>query len=482
MAEADNDDLADLIGSLRAGSVVAAAGCGKTEQIVKATGRNAGRRLILTHTHAGVDALRKRMNGCAVPTKRFSIDTIAGRCLRYVASYPFRSGIKLSEPKGEQDWMAIYSAAHRLLVSGAVARVIRASYCGVFVDEYQDCGRAQHRVIAALAEILPTCVFGDPMQAIFDFAGQTPVDWDTEVFPRFPLVATLTKPHRWHNHNNVDMANWLENVRPSLETGLPIDFSEAPPCVTWEWLPDQDGPRQSKIVGSCLAAMALDGNLLVIGDPTNLSGRAMIARGLAKQGFSNIEPVDCKSVYTAARKMKSGSDQKRFEATLDFLKQCMSGIERADFIKAVASRALGGKLGTAKFGNELIGLGLALRDGGGDEACLALIEAFQRLPTTYTYRQQMYSAMKSALKMTSVGDSPDLRAAIWEVQNRIRHAGRRISYRSVGSTLLVKGLEFSNVIVVHSPNMNRKDWYVAITRATHTLKILSPLKRFTPVA
>jgi DNA helicase-2/ATP-dependent DNA helicase PcrA len=94
----------------------------------------------------------------------------------------------------------------------------------------------------------------------------------------------------------------------------------------------------------------------------------------------------------------------------------------------------------------------------------------------------MYSAMKSALKMTSVGDSPDLLAAIWEVQNRIRHAGRRISYRSVGSTLLVKGLEFSNVIVVHSPNMNRKDWYVAITRATHTLKILSPLKRFTPVA
>jgi DNA helicase-2/ATP-dependent DNA helicase PcrA len=208
----------------------------------------------------------------------------------------------------------------------------------------------------------------------------------------------------------------------------------------------------------------------------------MIARGLAKQGFSNIEPVDCKSVYTAARKLKSGSDEKRFEATLDFLKQCMSGIERADFIKAVASRSLGGKLGTAKFGNELIGLGLALRSGGGDEACLALIEAFQRLPTTHTYRQQMYSAMKSALKMTTVGDSPDLLTAIWEVQNRIRHAGRRISYRSVGSTLLVKGLEFSNVIVVHSPKMNRKDWYVAITRATHTLKILSPLERFTPVA
>jgi hypothetical protein len=51
-----------------------------------------------------------------------------------------------------------------------------------------------------------------------------------------------------------------------------------------------------------------------------------------------------------------------------------------------------------------------------------------------------------------------------------------------GSTLLVKGLEFANVILVHSPNMNRKDWYVALTRATRTIKVLSPKKRFTPGA
>jgi DNA helicase-2/ATP-dependent DNA helicase PcrA len=53
-------------------------------------------------------------------------------------------------------------------------------------------------------------------------------------------------------------------------------------------------------------------------------------------------------------------------------------------------------------------------------------------------------------------------------------------HRSVGSTLLVKGLEFANAIVVHSPKMSWTDWYVALTRATHTLKILSPQKRFTP--
>jgi hypothetical protein len=63
--------------------------------------------------------------------------------------------------------------------------------------------------------------------------------------------------------------------------------------VTWKWLPDQNGPRQNVIVGACQSGMALEGNLVVIGDPMNLNSRALIAKKLAKQGFSNIEPIEC---------------------------------------------------------------------------------------------------------------------------------------------------------------------------------------------
>jgi DNA helicase-2/ATP-dependent DNA helicase PcrA len=224
--------------------------------------------------------------------------------------------------------------------------------------------------------------------------------------------------------------------------------------------------------------MMLDGDLVVIGDPTNLNGRAMIAKKLAKQGFSNIEPIECKTVYAAAKKLTT-SGTKRFEGTLDFLAKCMSGISRADFVKAVASRKAGGKLGTAQFGN-LVDLGLTLRNGAGFDSCLALIEAFNQHPTTHVFRREMLSAMRSALKIAMSSENADLADAIWQVQNKVRHSGRRIAYRSVGSTLLVKGLEFANVVVVHSPNMSRKDWYVALTRATHTLRVLSPQKRFSP--
>ena len=458
--------------------MVAAAGCGKTEQIVKATGHSEDRRLILTHTHAGVDALRKRLKDNDVPSKRYAIDTLASWCLRYSASYPVRSGLTVGDPRGEHDWTAVYLAALKLLASGAVTSVLHASYCGVFVDEYQDCNRLQHKVVAAIAAILPVCVFGDPLQAIFDFNGQTPVDWDEEVFPQFPRIRTLTKPYRWHKYGNTEMANWLEKVRTALESGQPIDFGQAPACVAWEWLPDQDGPRQSKIVATCLSTMMLDGDLVVIGDPTNLNGRAMIAKKLAKQGFSNIEPIECKTVYAEAKKLTT-SGTKRFEGTLDFLAKCMSGISRADFVKAVASRKTGGRLGTAKFGH-LVDLGLALHSGAGFDVCLALIEAFNQHPTTHVFRREMLSAMRSALKIAMSSENADLADAIWQVHNKVRHSGRRIAYRSVGSTLLVKGLEFANVVVVHSPNMSRKDWYVALTRATHTLRVLSPQKRFSP--
>ena len=47
------------------GYVVAPAGFGKTHTIAQATSLSTGRQLVLTHTHAGVNALRKKMRALA---------------------------------------------------------------------------------------------------------------------------------------------------------------------------------------------------------------------------------------------------------------------------------------------------------------------------------------------------------------------------------------------------------------------------------
>jgi DNA helicase-2/ATP-dependent DNA helicase PcrA len=47
---------------------------------------------------------------------------------------------------------------------------------------------AQHHIIYFLSLILPTCVLGDPMQAIFGFRGNALADWNQHVCTHFPVV------------------------------------------------------------------------------------------------------------------------------------------------------------------------------------------------------------------------------------------------------------------------------------------------------
>lgn len=473
-----DEEIAHIAASLKCGSVVAAAGCGKTEQIARATQIAKGRRLILTHTHAGVDALRARLQARKVPSEKFRIDTIAGWCLHYAASFPKRSSLTCVIPRLDNEWNAVYEAAARLLNSGAVKGILASSYAGVFVDEYQDCSGLQHQVIKAIADYLPVCVFGDPLQAIFDFKGQKPVDWAEDVFPVFPKASDLTTPWRWKNAGNSELADWLASVRHILEQGGNIDLKNRPGCVRWESLSQ---PRQATIVGTCKRVMgtAKNSRVIVIGDPANINARASIAKQLA--GFSNIEPLRCNHLYEFAKKLEAAKGFTRLERTLDFTCDCMTGVEQTDFLSAVKSHQCGKKLGTSKFG-DLIKIGISVAENNGVEAVLELMQGFQRRTTTRLFRKELFFSMCLALRIKSARQQNALMDVIWEVQNRIRHAGRSIGKRCIGSTLLVKGLEFDHAVIIHADNMSRKDWYVALTRATTSVTILSPSESISPSA
>ncbi len=476
---ADDEDIARLAAGVRRGSIVAAAGCGKTEQIARAVAICEKRRLILTHTHAGVDALTRRLKKHRISSDKYRIDTIAGWCLRFAASFPQRSGILATVPTTIAEWDAVYLAGARLLDSGAVDGVLIASYGGCFVDEYQDCTRSQHQVVSRLANLLPTCVFGDPLQAIFDFRNQQPVDWGADVFPTFVRSAELLTPWRWKNADNGKLAEWLGDIRTALQQNNGIDLSTRPKCVTWTALPADPTRHQAIIVGQCLDAMSENdlGNLIVIADSTSENRRSSLAQKLAKQGFANIEAIGCKTLHSAATSIDNSNGLARLKALLGFVSKCTTGADRAELEKAIDARQKGRRLGQAKFGS-LFPLADAVISNGGELAMLAFLQAMHERPGSYLYRREMFFAMQSALQTKAAGRLPTLSASVWEVQNRIRHAGRRLANRSIGSTLLVKGLEFDRAIVVAAETMTPKDWYVALTRATTRLRVISTSERF----
>ena len=70
--------------------------------------------------------------------------------------------------------------------------------------------------------------------------------------------------------------------------------------------------------------------------------------------------------------------------------------------------------------------------------------------------------------------------AVGDVQTRTRDLGRHIPRRSVASTLLIKGLEVDHIIIVEHKGMTREHWYLALTRATQSVIILSASPRNAP--
>lgn len=221
------DELYRAIAKAPRGYVEAPAGSGKTEAIVRTVAQYcAARQLVLTHTHAGVDALTRRFREHRVPAAKYHVDTIAGWAWAWVRNYP-----QIALYPGSRDiaaWEEIYPAAARLIQKDFVRRGIRNSYAGIIVDEYQDCTVPMHGLIVALADILPCRVLGDELQGVFDFGAEPLVDW-TAVRAAFANeLGGLETPHRWIRAGNERLGRWLMQARPFFREGREPDYRGSP--------------------------------------------------------------------------------------------------------------------------------------------------------------------------------------------------------------------------------------------------------------
>lgn len=118
----DSDSHSAILATSERACITAPAGCGKTELIARAVGhRIKGRQLILTHTHAGVKALRDRLRKLGVPGVYYHVDTIAGWLLRYALAFPGLSGLKTFHPQADE-WDKVYEGASQLLQISTIRR------------------------------------------------------------------------------------------------------------------------------------------------------------------------------------------------------------------------------------------------------------------------------------------------------------------------------------------------------------------------
>jgi hypothetical protein len=301
------------------GIVTAPAGCGKTHLVADALMRHTGSKpiLVLTHTNAGVAALRSRLDRKNVPASRYRLYTIDGWAIRLVKTFPRTSAIDppaLLLHDRKRDYPLIREAAWRLLHGRHIDDVLRATYDRIIVDEYQDCSQRQHGIVCNAAIALRTVLLGDPMQAIFGFGDPLP-DWNTEVCQHFPVVGQLCTPHRWICVGEEAFGRWLLDVRPVLEAGGSIDLS-GPMPTNIRWVPlAGDARDHATRLSAGMCAAPGDEKVLIIAD---------FYRPAAQQRKPNVSMLLLRALICALECLRglSGSGTKAVGAIKD---NCLRG-------------------------------------------------------------------------------------------------------------------------------------------------------------
>lgn len=444
-----------------AGSITAPAGCGKTHLIAAALRQHDGPLpvLVLTHTNAGVAALQQRFVQLGVKLKSARISTIDAFSKRLAGRFLKRSGLAphvLNLEDRRSDYPAIRAAAIRLLRGQHLDDSLTSTYARLIVDEYQDCVIEQHHIVSELARCIPTCVLGDPMQAIFGFAGQI-VDWNRDVLPAFPSLGTLNIPHRWINANAPELGKWLLEVRDSLERGERVDVRSLPRRV--KYVQARDGQEEVLWKAAMSEAMG-GGKVLLLGDSKNPKSRHLMASKLP--GATVVEPVELADLTNFSRSLDL---QKPTVAddVLVFANSVMSGLEFSNTSKRL--RTLRANRGT-KAPSPIETALLQIEADRSMASVRSAIEVMRSANGIRVYRHEILQRCLRAIDAACGGEVTFHEASISE-RERFRVRGRALGKRNMGSTLLLKGLEADTAVILKADEMDARNLYVALTRASH---------------
>jgi DNA helicase-2/ATP-dependent DNA helicase PcrA len=459
----------DLISSDK-GLVVAPAGCGKTQIIIDsliAHPDQAKPVLILTHTNAGVAALRNRLNAKGVKSTSYKVSTIDGWSMRLVSMFPKISGcsaeiLKIKNPS--KDYQSIRNGALKILSSGNLDEALKATYSKLLADEYQDCQIIQHQIISKISDQISTCVVGDPLQAIFNFGSNQLVSW-SEVTETFPIIGELKTPWRWINAGVPELGEWLISIRPKLLTGKRLDLENCPRQVKWIRV-DPKNSYAERLNAASTKPTHVEGQTLVLGDSSSPPNQQKIAS--QTPGATTVESADFRDLIAFSSTFIFSAPN-ALERLVNFCSTLVANVNAADFLRRIAS------LQNARVrteANETEKLALEFIKDPSLYAASLVLDRISSGSGCRIYRPEILKTAINAMQLADQGPM-DFFSAVLYYRDLSRHLGKRINKRAVGSTLLLKGLEADTVVILHPEKMDAANLYVALTRGAKAIVICS---------
>jgi len=446
------------------------------------------KQLILTHTNAGIASINEKLRALKIDSSKCHINTICGFAQKYVLSLCKASDLPPQENK--QYFETVVEKATDLFHLESVERIIECSYHGLFVDEYQDCSTSQHKMIMAIAEVLPTHILGDPMQGIFNFNG-TLVDIEVDLMD-IEYQLSLDTPWRWRKDgNNNELGECLKQIRTILDSeNREIDLNVFHKKGLFYYQFSQKDIYDSNtdyssylrgIIANNRDLEELDSLLILV--PNVFTSSRIDARALLKAriDYANqltlLEAIDEKDHYDVSFQID------RIVETINVIPQKIKELKEIVFTPLFNKTEL----------NKWFSKNILIRktDPYRDNYLLLknLFEIFFNEPSIKVLyaiirfmkddlklRSKRVELLNSIIKAlnTAIIEKITVYEAMKQQKNRIRCVGRKIFGKCLGTTLLTKGLEFDTVVILNAHLFDSyKHFYVAITRACKKLIIFS---------
>lgn len=461
--------------------VIAPAGYGKTHTISDCISHYTGNKkiLVLTHTHAGVAALKEKFDQQNLSSSSYHLETICTFALNLTNTYHInKDEIPLSSTPNLLFCFAVEHAI-RILKANPIKKYISIKYDHLIVDEYQDCTIKQHQMIMALADIIKTHILGDPLQGIFGFRGESIVDFSDASFASFKdNCQTLDIPWRWNNVGKASLGQALSSIRSKLLSDTEINLNDYPD-IKVVIAPESDYTKKGTAYKRELRNALQDNNVLFI-HPINESTDARIKFIQQFPMLRMIESIDDKLFYSSCELFDNSNGYQLINNIVNLMRK----IGNTSKINAWFNDS--GQLKNKRSAKEqLIQKDLeviitSLTARKSYKSIALLIEKIENLPDVKIYRKDLLRDIcKTLLDAERLGLSAT--KSMERNRNILRQKGSKIQGKGIGTSLLTKGLEFDTVIVLNAHRFtDKKHLYVAFTRCCKKLIVVSNNHILTP--
>lgn len=446
--------------------VVAPAGCGKTELIARSLLYADKKQLILTHTHAGVKSLLDRLKKLKISSRLYQVETIVGFAVRLALSFPSYSTNVIVENE-KINFSEALRAAIKVLSTSWARKIISKTYYGLYVDEYQDCTIEQHQLILKFLNLMPCRILGDPLQGIFDFRGNVSVNWDNDIFPFFERLNDLKTPWRWINSNK-ELGEWLLQVREKLIKNEVIDLSTNLPKNVFVFN-NNDTDR----INNCYQLIKSNTVAAIYKWPSQAHNFASKLNGF----YTSMEEIERKDLLKWTKIFDNYTGGKLAQACIEFSACCLTKVSTE--LPTIKQKLSQDTVSTRVTKNKLIYDKLiTLKQNKNKALIIDILENIRTIPKAALYRKELWYEMIKSLR-----ESKNEKRTITDIAIRNReierHVGRKVPFKVITRTLLIKGLEFESSLVMNANELSKKEFYVAITRGSKNLIIFNDTNNVT---